>query len=157
MNSAGAVGGFVGAYVVGWLQGGVGDAAAFTFMAVALGLSAVLMFAVNSGGRRTAHAVIRGSSEVSSGPNGVPSGTASAGGVLLQRYHDGGLADAKVIKVKEGLSWKSGERTRTETDLKDWKGARASSGRARLAPDAFSSKMTAQPAALRSSSWLKVA
>ena len=34
---------------------------------------------------------------------------------------------------------------------------RASSGRARLAPDAFSSKMTAQPAARRSSSWLKVA
>ena len=35
--------------------------------------------------------------------------------------------------------------------------ARASSGRARLAPDAFSSKTTWQPAARRSSSWLKVA
>ncbi|HEV7187280.1 MAG TPA: MFS transporter [Blastococcus sp.] len=67
VNSAGAVGGFVGAYVVGWLQGGAGDAAAFTFMAVALGLSAVLMFAVRSDGRRTAHAAIPGSSDASSG------------------------------------------------------------------------------------------
>ncbi len=56
-------------------------------------------------------------------------------GVMLQRYHDGGLADAKVIKAAEGLSWRSGERTRTETDLKDWKGARASSGR--IAPRGF--------------------
>ncbi len=56
-------------------------------------------------------------------------------GVMLQRYHDGGLADAKVITAKEGLSWKSGERTRTETDLKDWKGARAGSGR--IAPRGF--------------------
>jgi sugar phosphate permease len=48
VNSAGALGGFVGAYAVGWLQGGLGDAAAFTFMAVALGLSAVLMFAVRT-------------------------------------------------------------------------------------------------------------
>ena len=30
-------------------------------------------------------------------------------------------------------------------------------GHARLAPEAFSSKITAQPAALRSSSWLRVA
>ncbi|HWE73062.1 MAG TPA: DNA topoisomerase IV subunit A [Stellaceae bacterium] len=56
-------------------------------------------------------------------------------GVMLQRYHDGGLGDAKVIVAKEGLSWRSGERTRTETDLKDWKGARASSGR--IAPRGF--------------------
>jgi sugar phosphate permease len=58
VNSAGAVGGFVGAYVVGWLQGGIGDAAAFTFMAIALGLSAVLMFAVKAGPRREAHAAV---------------------------------------------------------------------------------------------------
>lgn len=56
VNSAGAVGGFVGAYVVGWLQGGIGDGAAFTFMAVALGVSAVLMFAVKAGSRPVAHA-----------------------------------------------------------------------------------------------------
>ncbi len=56
-------------------------------------------------------------------------------GVLLQRYHDGGLSDAKVIALAEGLSWKSGERTRTETDLSSWKGARASAGR--IAPRGF--------------------
>jgi topoisomerase IV subunit A len=56
-------------------------------------------------------------------------------GVILQRYHDGGLADAKVFTRAEGLSWKSGERTRTETDLADWQGARASAGR--IAPRGF--------------------
>jgi len=54
VNSAGAVGGFVGAYVVGWLQGGLGNGAAFTFMAVCLFLSAVLMFGVTARGRRGA-------------------------------------------------------------------------------------------------------
>jgi len=49
VNSAGAVGGFVGAYVVGWLQGGIGNAAAFTFMAVALAVSGALMFLVRAG------------------------------------------------------------------------------------------------------------
>jgi sugar phosphate permease len=57
VNSAGAVGGFLGAYVVGWLQGGIGDGAAFTFMAAALFLSAVLMFAVTVRGRVGAEAV----------------------------------------------------------------------------------------------------
>jgi sugar phosphate permease len=52
VNSAGAVGGFVGAYAVGWLQGGLGNGAAFTFMAVCLFLSAVLMFGVSVRGRR---------------------------------------------------------------------------------------------------------
>lgn len=56
-------------------------------------------------------------------------------GVMLQRYHDGGLADAKVIKAAEGLSWRSGERTRTEMDLDNWRGARASAGR--MAPRGF--------------------
>jgi sugar phosphate permease len=51
VNSAGAVGGFVGAYAVGWLQGGLGNGAAFTFMAVCLFLSAVLMFGVDARGR----------------------------------------------------------------------------------------------------------
>jgi topoisomerase-4 subunit A len=56
-------------------------------------------------------------------------------GVMLQRYHDGGLSDAKVITAAEGLSWRSGERTRTEMDLGNWKGARASAGR--MAPRGF--------------------
>ncbi len=54
INSAGAVGGFVGAYVVGWLQGGVGDGAAFAFMAAALFLASILMFLVTEHGRRGA-------------------------------------------------------------------------------------------------------
>ncbi|HEV8016419.1 MAG TPA: DNA topoisomerase IV subunit A [Stellaceae bacterium] len=56
-------------------------------------------------------------------------------GVMLQRYHDGGLSDAMVIKAAEGLSWRSGERTRTEMDLDNWRGARASAGR--VAPRGF--------------------
>lgn len=50
-------------------------------------------------------------------------------GVLLQRYRDGGLADAMIFEREKGLSWKSGERTRTETDLREWIGKRAQAGR----------------------------
>jgi topoisomerase-4 subunit A len=50
-------------------------------------------------------------------------------GVILQRYHEGELSDAKVFTKREGLSWKSGERTRTETDLRAWLGQRSGSGR----------------------------
>ena len=47
-------------------------------------------------------------------------------GVILQRYHDGGLADVKVFRKAEGLSWRQGEsRTRTETELGPWEGVRA--------------------------------
>ena len=57
-------------------------------------------------------------------------------GVILQRYHDGGLADAKVFTLADGLSWRQGEsRTRTETALDNWRGERAGSGRA--APSGF--------------------
>ncbi|MET4806276.1 DNA topoisomerase IV subunit A [Limibacillus sp. MBR-115] len=59
-------------------------------------------------------------------------------GVMLQRYRDGGLADAQVFQRSEGLSWTmggSGERTRTETDLTPWLGKRASAGR--LPPRGF--------------------
>ena len=57
-------------------------------------------------------------------------------GVILQRYKDGGCADAKVFTLKEGLTWKSGDRERTETDIKDWVGERAQAGR--LPPRGFS-------------------
>ena len=50
-------------------------------------------------------------------------------GVMLQRYKDGGLADALVFRLADGLSWKSGERTRTEPVLRDWLGERAQAGR----------------------------
>jgi len=51
-------------------------------------------------------------------------------GVILQRYRSGGLADAKVFRLAEGLSWRQGEnRTRTELDLTPWRGARGGAGR----------------------------
>ncbi|MGC2523602.1 MAG: DNA topoisomerase IV subunit A [Stellaceae bacterium] len=57
-------------------------------------------------------------------------------GVILQRYKSGGLADAKVFRLADGLSWRQGEtRTRTETDLTPWLGARGGAGR--LVPNGF--------------------
>jgi topoisomerase-4 subunit A len=56
-------------------------------------------------------------------------------GVILQRFRDGGLADAKVFVLSEGLSWRIGERTRTETNLTPWLGKRAQTGR--LPPRGF--------------------
>ena len=56
-------------------------------------------------------------------------------GVTLQRYKEGGLADAKVFRLAEGLSWRSGERTRTELGLRDWLGERGQAGR--LPPNGF--------------------
>ncbi len=52
------------------------------------------------------------------------------GGVILQRYKDGGLADAKVFRKVDGLTWRIGERTRTETDLRAWLADRGQTGRA---------------------------
>jgi topoisomerase-4 subunit A len=56
-------------------------------------------------------------------------------GVTLQRYKEGGLADAKVFRLAEGLTWKSGERTRTETNLRDWLGERGQTGK--MPPSGF--------------------
>jgi topoisomerase-4 subunit A len=56
-------------------------------------------------------------------------------GVILQKYRQGGLADIKTFTLAEGLSWRSGERTRTETDLTSWIGKRAQAGR--LPPKGF--------------------
>ena len=51
-------------------------------------------------------------------------------GVILQRYRMGKLADAKVFRLADGLSWRQGEsRTRTETDLTPWRGPRGGAGR----------------------------
>ena len=51
-------------------------------------------------------------------------------GVRLQKFKTGGLSDAKVFHSKTGLTWKmSGEKWRTETNILDWEGKRASSGR----------------------------
>ncbi len=58
-------------------------------------------------------------------------------GLTLQKYKDGGLADAKVFNRADGLTWASGERTRTETNLLDWTGNRAQAGR--MVPRGFAS------------------
>ena len=50
-------------------------------------------------------------------------------GVILQRYKDGGLSDLKVFPLREGLTWRRGDQTRTETDLRAWVGTRAQAGR----------------------------
>jgi topoisomerase-4 subunit A len=56
-------------------------------------------------------------------------------GVILQRYKEAGLSDLKVFTLGEGLTWRRGEQTRTETDLRAWIGTRAQSGR--IAPNGF--------------------
>ncbi|AYJ86049.1 DNA topoisomerase IV subunit A [Sphingomonas paeninsulae] len=53
-------------------------------------------------------------------------------GVSLQRYRDGGLADAISLTFANGLSWPMGGdsgRTRTEADLTPWRAARGAAGR----------------------------
>ena len=57
-------------------------------------------------------------------------------GVRLQRYRDGGLADAKVFTLEDGLTWvdSSGRNWRV-TELMDWCGVRAQAGR--LPPKGF--------------------
>ena len=56
-------------------------------------------------------------------------------GVILQRHRDGGLGDATVFTLAEGLSWRVSGRKRTETDLEAWRGRRGQTGR--LAPRGF--------------------
>jgi topoisomerase IV subunit A len=59
-------------------------------------------------------------------------------GVTLQRYRDGGMADATTIRLEDGLSWTMGGesgRTRTEKDIRLWKVARGAAGR--LPPSGF--------------------
>jgi topoisomerase-4 subunit A len=57
-------------------------------------------------------------------------------GVRLQKFKDGGLADARAFVLKDGLSWvDSSGRTWTVDALKDWVGERAQAGR--LPPKGF--------------------
>jgi topoisomerase-4 subunit A len=53
---------------------------------------------------------------------------ARGAGVMLQRYKDGRLADIKVFPIAEGLTWKLGDRVRTETNLREWLGSRGQAG-----------------------------
>ncbi len=59
-------------------------------------------------------------------------------GVKLQKYRDGGISDARIFHIADGLSWKdSAGRTFTvaRRDLRDWIGTRAEAGR--LPPKGF--------------------
>ena len=59
-------------------------------------------------------------------------------GVRLQKYKDGGVADARVFKKADGLTWidSSGRSfNRSMAELKDWLGERAQAGR--LPPAGF--------------------
>ena len=56
-------------------------------------------------------------------------------GVLLQKYKGDRVSDIKGFQKAQGLSWRSGERTRTETALDPWYGKRGQTGR--LPPSGF--------------------
>ncbi|MCC6718106.1 MAG: DNA topoisomerase IV subunit A [Acetobacteraceae bacterium] len=60
---------------------------------------------------------------------------ARGGGVILQKYKDGEMADIKTFAIADGLTWKLGDKTRTEPNLRDWLGDRAQAGR--LPPNGF--------------------
>ena len=56
-------------------------------------------------------------------------------GVILQKYSGSVLEDVKTFVLKDGLTWQSGERTRTESDIRGWKGERAQAGK--MVPNGF--------------------
>ena len=57
-------------------------------------------------------------------------------GVRLQKYKEGGLSDVTTFVLSNGLSWLDpAGRTRTETNLVEWTGKRATAGR--MAPRGF--------------------
>jgi topoisomerase-4 subunit A len=57
-------------------------------------------------------------------------------GVILQAYGpEAELADVKTFLRAEGLTWKLGEKTRTEADTRPWRGNRAGAGK--LPPNGF--------------------
>ncbi|MFY9832390.1 MAG: hypothetical protein WAK66_06705, partial [Methylocystis sp.] len=59
-------------------------------------------------------------------------------GVRMQRYKDGGVSDAKVFAMNEGLSWTDSSSrvfNVAPPELKDWLGHRAEAGR--LPPRGF--------------------
>nr|HML30494.1 DNA topoisomerase IV subunit A [Hyphomicrobium sp.] len=59
-------------------------------------------------------------------------------GVILQRFKDGALSDARVFKKSAGLTWVDSanrEFTLSWSELKEWVGERAQAGR--VAPKGF--------------------
>ncbi len=56
-------------------------------------------------------------------------------GVILQKYKDGELSDAKTFNLKEGLTFKSGTKDVAVPNVKEWIGERAQAGK--LPPNGF--------------------
>jgi topoisomerase-4 subunit A len=56
-------------------------------------------------------------------------------GVILQKYKDGGISDAKTFTWEDGLSYKYASGETVVGDLNPWLGKRASAGR--LPPNGF--------------------
>jgi topoisomerase-4 subunit A len=56
-------------------------------------------------------------------------------GVVLQKYKDAHLVDARGLNSKDGLHWTVGKKSYNVTDLRLWTGERAQTGR--MAPDGF--------------------
>ena len=56
-------------------------------------------------------------------------------GVILQKYKDGGISDAKAFSMEEGLSYKYASGETTVEDLTPWVGKRAQTGR--MPPNGF--------------------
>jgi len=56
-------------------------------------------------------------------------------GVMFQKYLQGEMSDLKVFNYSDGLTWKSGNGTRKETNLDRWSVKRGQAGR--LAPTGF--------------------
>jgi len=67
-------------------------------------------------------------------------------GVILQRYHNGELADVCMFTWKQGLRDANG-RTFSPSELKDYRGARAQAGR--IAPRGFATKGFERPEGFR--------
>ena len=56
-------------------------------------------------------------------------------GVIVQRHREGGLSDATVFTLADGLSWRAAGRTHVITELDPWRGRRGQAGR--VAPRGF--------------------
>jgi len=53
---------------------------------------------------------------------------ARGGGVFLQRYAQGGLADVTTLSLEQGLTWETAAGVRTEKNIGEWVGKRAQAG-----------------------------
>lgn len=56
-------------------------------------------------------------------------------GVILQKFKDGGLADAKTFNLKQGLTYRAAGSDKKVADIKPWIGERAQAGK--LPPNGF--------------------